>query len=261
MSIATYLGSLGFPPFSKKAVHRFVFDHETYRIRRPTIVAYGIPRSGSTLIYQVLCQLFPAQDVIKAHHFLYAQNLTRVVMCSRDLRDVLISQWRVAQDLSGQQFIEKQVKTAESPQSPEKATLRSMTDEEVRYGAQQVLKQIEGSFKQYLEVDPSCVIKLAYEQFFENFHYLFRELEKFFNISIDLDTRARIEKTCNLAANRSRADQLHGFKEFDPNTQIHGKHIHSGVTEFWKNFLTPGQVAIANGILGPLLRTLEYEVS
>lgn len=260
MSITNLLGALRFPPFSTKTEHRFVAENETYRIRKPTIVAYGIPRSGSTLIYQVLCQIFPDRNIVKAHHYLYAEKLARVVMCRRDLRDVMISQWRVAKDLEGKEFVAKQAKAAAPERTPKSTALRPMTDQEVRFGAQEILKQIEGPYKQYLKIDTGAVIKLAYENYFENFSYLFSELEKFFDINIDAATRARIEQSCSLAANRSRADSLQGFQEFDPKTQIHGGHIHSGEIGFWKSFLTPAQVAIANGILGPTLEMLEYEV-
>lgn len=260
MSITNLLSAIGIGPFSARTEHRFVFENERYRIRRPTVVAYGIPRSGSTLIYQVLCQLFPDRSVIKAHHYLYAEKLTQVVMCRRDLRDVMISQWRVAQDLAGKRFVEKQVGAVVVERGPKNTTLRPMTDDEVRFGAQEIVRQIEGPYRRYLDVEPGSVLKVGYEDFFENFPYLFSKFEQFFGIDIDPDTRARVEQACNLKANRARASQLKGFTEFDPKTQIHGGHIHSGEIGFWKGFLTPAQVAIANDILGPVLEMLEYEV-
>jgi len=57
------------------------------------VISFGIPRSGSTFIYQVLCDLF-AEGVAKTHGYMDKKNVP-VVMTYRDLRDCILSLWLV----------------------------------------------------------------------------------------------------------------------------------------------------------------------
>ena len=56
------------------------------------LVTYGIPRSGSTWLYQVCCELL-GTGVIKTHDFLDLPGVP-VVATIRDPRDAIISHWR-----------------------------------------------------------------------------------------------------------------------------------------------------------------------
>src|ERR1051326_2441414 len=54
-------------------------------------ICYGIPRSGSTLVYQLVSSLF-SRGVAKTHG--YCRYPIRTVVSCRDFRDVTISMWR-----------------------------------------------------------------------------------------------------------------------------------------------------------------------
>ena len=62
-----------------------------------TIVQYSIPRTGSTLVTQILKQVFPNKKIFKTHTVIEGQ--LPVVSTYRDFRDVLVSGWRVHNDI------------------------------------------------------------------------------------------------------------------------------------------------------------------
>ena len=55
------------------------------------VVCYGIPRSGSTLIYQLVSGIFP-EGVAKTHR--YCSHRVKTTVSFRDFRDVVVSLWR-----------------------------------------------------------------------------------------------------------------------------------------------------------------------
>src|ERR1700739_663074 len=52
---------------------------------------FGVPRSGTTLRYQLVSALFPA-GVAKTHR--YCRHFVKTVVSFRDFRDVVVSLWR-----------------------------------------------------------------------------------------------------------------------------------------------------------------------
>ena len=54
-------------------------------------VCYGIPRSGSTLVYQLISGIYPA-GVAKTHR--YCHHRVKTAVSFRDFRDVVVSLWR-----------------------------------------------------------------------------------------------------------------------------------------------------------------------
>src|SRR5437660_9830663 len=54
-------------------------------------ICYGIPRSGSTLVYQLISGVYP-QGVVKTHR--YCSQRVKTTASYRDFRDVVVSLWR-----------------------------------------------------------------------------------------------------------------------------------------------------------------------
>src|SRR5205085_2374883 len=54
-------------------------------------VCYGIPRSGSTLVYQLISGIYP-EGVAKTHR--YCPHRVKTAVSFRDFRDVVVSLWR-----------------------------------------------------------------------------------------------------------------------------------------------------------------------
>src|SRR5947209_17214504 len=54
-------------------------------------ICYGVPRSGSTLVYQLISGVYP-QGVVKTHR--YCSQRVKTTASYRDFRDVVVSLWR-----------------------------------------------------------------------------------------------------------------------------------------------------------------------
>src|SRR5260370_37862012 len=54
-------------------------------------ICYGVPRSGSTLVYQLISGIYP-QGVVKTHR--YCSQRVKTTATYRDFRDALVSLWR-----------------------------------------------------------------------------------------------------------------------------------------------------------------------
>ena len=62
---------------------------------RIAAVCAGIPRSATTMIYQIMRDLFPGGGVVKTHGWLDVPLDVPVVATVRDFRDAAVSWWRV----------------------------------------------------------------------------------------------------------------------------------------------------------------------
>jgi len=223
-----------------------------------TVISYGIQRSGSTLIYQALKQVFPQANVIKTHDFIYHKDY-KVVATYRDFRDVLISMWRTLLSKGTKENIAKVIRLTE-PDISSKQDFSSMTNEEVVERANWIKCHLSEVLDKYKEVDQHNVLWMQYELFYNNFDYIFSRLSSFFQICIDEGKKNKIKEDCSIEANRRRAYKLKDFSEYDPLTHIHGHHIYEGRVGFWKEFLTSEQKEISRTILGSALERYGYEL-
>ena len=55
---------------------------------------YGVPRSGSTLVYRVLNLIFPDKNIFTAHH--WKETDKPLIVTYRDFRDIAVSYWRTS---------------------------------------------------------------------------------------------------------------------------------------------------------------------
>ncbi len=58
------------------------------------VVLFAIPRSGSTLLYQILRQMFPEGGILWTHQFIPPPKHAWLIISRRDLRDCLVSHCR-----------------------------------------------------------------------------------------------------------------------------------------------------------------------
>ena len=58
------------------------------------IIQYGLWRSGITLVWNILCRLFPEKNIAKVHKITNIAN-NKVVSTIRDPRDILASMIRI----------------------------------------------------------------------------------------------------------------------------------------------------------------------
>lgn len=181
------------------------------------IVAYGVLRSGSTFIWQILYHLFDdhkMDKIIKTHSLMETTN--KVVATFRDFRDVAASSYRVEKKLSPtDSMIKMSVEDVEFYVTRAKGWVRVLDSYRRKYSDEQM-------------------ILLRYEEFFNNFKFIFDQFENFFGIAIPEAKRKAIRTECNLAKNRKRQGEVpDGRKNVWP-ARIQRCHIFTGKPDSWK---------------------------
>ena len=58
------------------------------------IILYATPRSGSTLLYQILCLMFPEGGILLTHQFIPPPPHVWLIMSDRDIMDCIASHFR-----------------------------------------------------------------------------------------------------------------------------------------------------------------------
>jgi hypothetical protein len=72
------------------------------------------------------------------------------------------------------------------------------------------------------------VLVLQYENFVNDYDYIFSNFEDFFDITISEETKTEIKDATNRNANQKKQEALKGVGEHDNPTHLHGGHIFTG---------------------------------
>ncbi|HTB79583.1 MAG TPA: hypothetical protein VK717_01720 [Opitutaceae bacterium] len=196
-------------------------------------VCYGMLRSGSTLVYQLISEIYK-EGVAKTHK--YSSHLVKTVVSYRDFRDVAVSLWR---------------------RIDPKNIQRRMNQDEVRRFAKRSLRQVD-ILDRYFERKDVC--HLRYELFVNNPQYIFSSLSEKFNIVFEKSLNEALCKKYSLDENKRISEVLGTFERWDEKTQIHGNHIYQGKIGGWRDFVDDLDVDCMENILGPSLVRYGYSV-
>jgi hypothetical protein len=197
------------------------------------VVCYGIPRSGSTLVYQLISGIYP-QGVAKTHR--YCPHRVKTTVSFRDFRDVVVSLWRRS--------------------NPTKLE-RGMTEDDVERFTATCRQRIE-ELDRYFERGGIC--PLRYEEFAPNPTLVFSALESAFGIVVTSERAARLIAESSIEKNAAIAQKLDSFKTIDPASQIHGNHIYRGEIGGWRQFVAGRVAERLEDLLREPLRQYGYEV-
>lgn len=164
----------------------------------PPIVQFSPVRSGSTLVYNILRETFPRRRILKRHNI--KNEIIKsydVVVTYRNPLDSLASSFRYA---------------------------------ELEVNESNIKNQIIGLKKNGLDdlldcFDNNNILKLKYEDFYDQYHIIFDNIELFFNKNITLEERYRISKKYDKKEVIKLTKKFKDFKEYDKTTQLHGRHI------------------------------------
>lgn len=197
------------------------------------VVCYGIPRSGSTLIYQLISGVYP-EGVAKTHR--YCPHRVKTTVSFRDFRDVVVSLWRRS--------------------NPTKLD-RGMTAEDVEKFTATCRQRIE-ELDRYFERGGIC--PLRYEDFAPNPALVFSALEGSFGVVVAPEKAAGLIAQYSIEKNAAIAQKLGGFKSIDPASQIHGNHIFRGEIGGWQQFVSGAAAERLEELLEAPLRRYGYEI-
>lgn len=211
---------------------------------------FGVPRSGGTLIYNIVKNVYePGRVSPQKHNYFEADGETeKVIAVYRDFRDSIVSQWRV---------------------------MTAGFDEEdgaVLMHPARVASDCDGQLKVVADLDKfkedtlrgRNILFLKYEDFFRsetstvNFDFIFSELEDFLDIDIDEERQAYIVKTFSFENQKKAAKRYEDFHSWDEETGVHGHHLYKGKEGTWRELVAPEYHFIFERILGAALRRWGY---
>ena len=179
------------------------------------IKLYGVPRSGGTLIYNIIKELLPNENILPQTHSFFNDG-EYVVVTYRDFRDCAISSWRV-----GQKF--------DNIKNQKKASFSELFF--YIEGVKNNIKSNLDSFKK--ENSKRKILFLRYENWIYDHSFLYDELENFFQLNIELDKRDKISKKFSIEKTKNIQANYSSFKYFDKETHFHGYHVHTGNPGTW----------------------------
>ena len=103
------------------------------------------------------------------------------------------------------------------------------------------------------------ILWLKYEDFFNNFDYIFTQLEDFFDIKISDEQRNHIISNYSLSTNKKRSKNFQNFSQYDVKSQIHGNHITSnGQINKWNEIIPRNLHKLTNQLLWTHLKRWDY---
>jgi len=211
---------------------------DKYRDNFPMV--YGVPRSGSTLIHNILNTIFDGNIEVQKHYFFKTNN--KVIVAYRDFRDSTASNWRI--NKAG--FDKEEDK-------------KVVGFDEMLDSANRIKRQVHDNLNQFKEYYSDEALFMCYEQYHEDFDFLLDKLEKFLDIKIKPKLREFINKTWNKKRiKRVYSDSLEAFMGYDKATEIHGQHIYKGAVGTWKEFLVEEDHCKMNEFFKDELKHWEY---
>lgn len=198
------------------------------------IIQFSPVRSGSTVVFNILKDLFPRHQIIKSHSLdNELANKYPVITTYRHPLDSLASTFHVLE--------------------------LTLSDDELKI---QVEKHRKRGFDDLVNVwDHPNILKLRYEDFVDDLGTVLSAIEEFMGIEVSPEKKAILIEKYQIGKIEKMVAQYRNFKEFDKNTHWHGKHIskHKGMVGYHKDFFTPHQLEYLNKEFSKYLKTFGYD--
>ena len=182
------------------------------------IIACGIPRSGSTLVWLILNKILPEQ-VIKAHPASWTPE-----EC-----DLIVGSIRHPYDTAASCFRTRIVGKGDGSQENAQCTKQGLRAE---------LNMMNSNFealKLWIKKYPRKVIVLRYEEFFDNFDIIFNMIEERLNVEILESKRKELKQKYSFDACRRRSLQASPGKKRINRMGV--SHVAMGIPGSWKSII------------------------
>lgn len=170
-------------------------------ISDPSIIQYGPPRTGSTLLWNVLRAVCHEKDVQRCHRL---SRFRKSVFC----RSPIIVSVRNPIDC-----------ISSSIQRFEKVPSNEVLNE-------QLAMYERNGIWDLLEVkNKSNALIMKYENFYQDWDYIFSKIEGFLQIKISDNLKKECIDNFSIEQVEKKSKALGSFSNYDKNDFIHGKHI------------------------------------
>jgi len=171
---------------------------ENLNINKKDVVMSSIPRSGSTVSWQVI-QMGSLERVDKYHSYIGGNS--HVIYNIRHPKDIFLSLARIRQDHS------EHIRDHDS-------ILREM---------EKCCDDYERFIYDYKNGRPVCILR--YEDWYGDVSKLIREISDFMSLEWTDSQILEVSRHCNIESNMNRAKGYKSFKQVEHTSHIHGDHI------------------------------------
>ena len=172
------------------------------------ILVFSAGRTGSTVVWQSLREIAPKAEKI--------HTVEMVDYLSDSLDCIIVERDPVTSFLS---YVRCEVFDGNTQRFLECIAATPLTDlVNIYKGKLSAVEYVKEKYK-------GRTLLLHYDDFNNNYDYLFSQFEKFLNISIDEADRKKIIKKTDRNSNLKTQSTLTDFNSTDPDTSIHGNHI------------------------------------
>lgn len=171
---------------------------ETANITNPPLIQFSPIRSGSTLVYNILREAFPEKKISKRHRIKRGDiKNKKIITTYRNPLDCLASSFKRYQ------------------LEPSDLNIKN-----------QILELKNNGLDDLLEIfQDENILLLKYEDFFNDYGFVFDKLEIFFSENISQDTRQKIVTKFNVDEVVKVTSKYENFNQYDSSTHLHGNHI------------------------------------
>ena len=183
------------------------------------IKLYGLPRSGGTLIYNIVKELHPDKNIDPQTHSYFSDG-DLIVVTFRDFRDSIISAWRVGKGFDSKSNIKL-------------ASYEGLFKYII--GTKDNISSHLNKFK--LEKSSRKILFLKYEDWINDYNFLFNSFENFFNLEINKKKRDYILNKFSIENVKKMQSEYSSFKFYDKNTHFHGHHVYNGKPGTWREII------------------------
>ena len=203
------------------------------RIFYPKIIQFSPIRSGSTLVFNLLKEIYPNSITWKCHN-------ASLEMCKRYK---MVVTYRNPLDCLTSSLIRYNLK-------PTEKNIQLQIEELKKFGLDDLMSIY----------DCPEILKLKYEFFFNDFDYVFNELERYFGQQIPKTQRTELKEKYHINQILSKINQYKDFSEYDRENQFHGNHISKfkGTPNAHQQFFTNQQLIKIRQILATPIQKLGY---
>jgi len=213
-------------------VSDFIKRKMIFKPLKPFAVAqFSPPRSGSTLVYNLLREIFPKKKIFKVHTLRNMCFELNVVATYRHPLDCIASSIIRYDKQPTEEEIQRQIKIFNQP-------LRNLL----------TAKKMDN------------ILMLKYERFLNDFEYIFKNFEQFFNINISAPQREKLIAEYKIE-NVEKKLSGGGFANMDKKTQLHGNHIskYKGASGYYARFFSEDQIDFLKKTYFEVLKEFDYE--
>ena len=214
----------------------FLKNRIIFKLMRPfVLVQFSPPRSGSTLVFNIMRELFPMKKIFKVHTFRSMCRQMKVVVTYRHPLDCIASSI---------------IRYKKEPTQEELARQVRMFNEQGLLDLVKIKKM------------PN-ILMLKYEDYVNDFEYIFNHFENFFNITVSQEKRSELTAKYKIENVEKMIKNQKGdsFADIDKKTQLHGNHIskYKGASNYYEEFFQPEQIKFLKETYAEVLEAFDYQ--